>query len=231
MKNEKITLLEKKRLKLSVIILVIGMFFLITGVTLAIFSYSNTGQKIGIKPGTLTFTYLEGENSLNIVDDEYKTDEVAKVSDEYYQFAISANVTSPYAIKYYVYYTIDTLTEFDKSDIKMYLTKVDSENGSIASEKIVLGPTLASEIDSYDLTTFTVDNTQNNYVLDQGTFNFDESNKNITQTKYYRFRMWVNKDLSGSYLENNNEHSYSKPGGKFKIKINVIGMDGEIVTS
>lgn len=231
MKNEKVTFLEKKKLKLSVIILIIGMFFLITGVTLAIFSYSNTGKKIGIKPGTLIFTYLEGENSLNIVEEANKTDEVAKVSDEYYQFAISANVTSPYAIKYYVYYTIDTLTEFDKSDIKMYLTSVDSENGSVASEKIVLGPTLASEIDSYDLTTFTVDNTKNNYILDQGTFNFDESNKKITQTKYYRFRMWINKDLSGTYSESNNEHSYSKLGGKFKIKINVIGMDGEIVTS
>ena len=189
-----------------VLLSVLGVAILIVvvvGVSFAAFSYSKTGEKVNtITTGTITMSYSETTNGINLTNALPMTDGVGKAladTNQYFDFTVSANITGTTTINYAITATKEegdsTLPD---TAVKVYLTDMDGD-----ADDEILAPTKVSALQK---TTSDVSGAPNDqYKLTSGTFN-------TTTTKKYRLRMWVADDFSDL-----------NASGSYKLRVNVYG--------
>ena len=172
---------------LGIIILIIGVF----GVSYAAIYYSKLGEKVNnVSTGTLTMSYSENTNGINLTDANATSDSVGMAmsqENEYFDFTVSATMSGSTTVDYVIVGSKDTSSTLPDNAIKVYLTEVNGD-----SERQVVSPTKISELDSTDTISYVPDN---QYVLLQ-------SNFNKTTSCNYRLRMWIADDFNmtvGSY--------------------------------
>ena len=191
----------------QVLLSVLGVAILIVaviGVSFAAFSYSKTGEKVNtITTGTITMSYNENTNGINLVDALPMSDEQGKTlsgDNNTFDFTVEATIngSGTTTINYDVTATKESDSTLVDSAVKVYLTDITS-----GGDTEVLAPTKVSTLQK---TTSDVSGAPNDqYKLTSGTFN-------TTTTKKYRLRMWVADDYSSLGTS-----------GTYKLRVNVYG--------
>ena len=112
---------EKKGLKISIILTLIGVAALVTGITFAIYENTiNAGKSQVIKTGVVNFTLTESTNGLVLDNLQELTDYEGMAQEEYYEFTIKN--------------TGDTKTDYE---ISLVDKPNSSYTGTILNEKYI----------------------------------------------------------------------------------------------
>ena len=195
---------NSKQILLSVLCITI-LVIVVIGVSFAAFNYSRTGEKLNtITTGTITMSYSENTNGINLVDALPISDEQGKSltgTNNVFDFTVSATIqgSGNTTINYAITATRESDSTLDDSTIKVYLTNTDSNTDTqiLAPTKVSdLTVTGSSEISSAP---------SGQYKLTEGTFTTSASHK-------YRLRMWVADDFSDL-----------DASGSYKLRVNVYG--------
>ena len=193
---------NSKQLLLSVLgvaILVVA----VVGVSFAAFSYSKTGEKVNtITTGTISMTYTESENAINLTNALPMTDEVGKAlatQNQYFDFTVKADITGTTTINYAITATKEEGSTLPESGVKVYLTDMDGNADSqiLAPTKVsALSKTSGSEASGAP---------EGQYILKTDTFS-------ATSSHDFRLRMWIADD-----------YQVTGQAQTFKLKVNVYG--------
>ena len=112
---------EKKGIKISIILTLIGVVSLVTGITFAIYENTiNAGKSQVIKTGVVNFTLTESTNGLVLDNLQELTDYEGMAQEEYYEFTIKN--------------TGDTITDYE---ISLVDKPNSSYTGTILNEKYI----------------------------------------------------------------------------------------------
>ena len=192
----------------QVLLSVIGVAILVVavvGVSFAAFSYSRTGQQINtITTGTITMSYSEDTNGINLVDALPMSDEQGKVlagENNVFDFTVTATIngSGTTTINYDVTATKESNSTLVDSAVKVYLTDITSD-----ADTQVLAPTKVSTLTKTGNSEAS-SAPSDQYKLTSGTFT-------NTTTRKYRLRMWVADDYSSLGTS-----------GTYKLRVNVYG--------
>ena len=186
---------------LGVVILVVA----VVGVSFAAFSYSKTGEKVNtITTGTITMSYSEDTNGINLMDALPMSDEQGKAlagESNVFDFTVTATIngSGTTTINYDVTATKESDSTLVDSAVKVYLTNIDSN-----ADTQILAPTKVSTLTKTGNSEAS-GAPSNQYKLTSGTFT-------NTTTRKYRLRMWVADDYSSLGTS-----------GTYKLRVNVYG--------
>ena len=189
----------------QVLLSVLGVAILVVavvGVSFAAFSYSKEGEQVNtITTGTITMSYSENTNGINLTDAIPMTDEIGKsLNDEnqYFDFTVSATMGGNVIINYVITAIKEDGSTLPDNAVKVYLTNINGGN-----ESQVLVPTKLSDLQVTSL---------NKEGAPDGQFVLYNGNFNKTEARNYRLRMWVASD----YVLPDFSQTY-------KLRINVYG--------
>ena len=191
----------------EVLLSVLGVAILIVavvGVSFAAFQYSKTGEKVNtITTGTITMSYSETTNGINLTDALPISDDQGKAlagDNEIFDFTVNATIngSGTTTINYDITATKESDTTLADSAVKVYLTNTGS------SETQVLAPTKISELDQTGSSEVS-GAPSGQYKLASGTFT-------SSGTHNYRLRMWVASD-----------YAVTGSSGIYKLRVNVYG--------
>lgn len=190
----------------QVLLSVFGVAILVVavvGVSFAAFSYSKTGEQVNtITTGTITMSYSEDTNGINLIDALPMTDEQGKAlagENNVFEFTVGATITGTTTINYAVTATKESGSSLDDTAVKVYLTDITS-----GGDTQVLAPTKVSALQKTGNSEAS-GAPSNQYKLTSGTFT-------NTTTRKYRLRMWVADDYSSLGTS-----------GTYKLRVNVYG--------
>lgn len=193
---------------LGVAILVVA----VVGISFAAFSYSKAGEvKNTITTGTITMTYTEPTNGINLTNALPITDTAGKAltgNNNTFDFTVKTTIAGDTNINYVISAVKDAASDLKDEGVKVYLTSTSGE-----SETAVFEPKLVSQLDK------TVDGNAagapaGQYVLKTGTYE-------ATGTDNYRLRMWVDANY-GQHTDNANTTEFAAQH-KYILKVNVYG--------
>ena len=193
---------------LGVAILVVA----VVGISFAAFSYSKAGEVSNtLTTGTITMTYTEPTNGINLTDALPITDNAGKAlkgDGKTFDFTVGATIAGDTNINYVISAVKDAASDLPDTGVKVYLTSTSGEN-----ETAVFEPKLVSQLDT------TVDRNDagapaGQYVLKTGTYK-------ATGTDNYRLRMWVDSNY-GQHTDGNNTTEFAAQH-KYILKVNVYG--------
>ena len=201
--------MDKRKEKIIILGLILIMIIAVVGVSYAAFNYTDTGTKVNsITSGAITMTYSESDNVINMDGALPTTDETGTVrlkEGEYFDFTISSTITGNVNINYEISAKDITSSDrkIDGSNIKLYLTKIESDG----TEEALMSPE-----------TYNEESAANDYTgRPAGEMSLYTSSMNSSETNNYRLRMYVTE-----------EYNPQGDGGglEFSVKINVYGKDG-----
>ena len=190
----------------QVLLSVLGVAILVVavvGVSFAAFTYSKTGEKVNtITTGTITMSYSETTNGINLTNALPMTDAVGKAlkeENQYFDFTVNATISGTTTINYAVTATKEAGSTIPDAGVKVYLTNMDGD-----ADTQILAPTKVSEL---DVTSSDVSGAPDDqFLLTSDTFSSSNSHD-------YRLRMWVADD-------------YAAPATAqtYKLRVNVYGQ-------
>ena len=158
---------EKKGIKISIILTLIGVVSLVTGITFAIYENTiNAGKSQVIKTGIVNFTLTESTNGLVLDNLQELTDYEGMAQEEYYEFTIKN--------------TGDTKTDYE---ISLVDKPNSSYTGTILNEKYIKVGLLKNNSEE-----IIVNLKEVNRLIDKVTLDVDKSAN-------YKLRLWL--DLKG----------------------------------
>ena len=198
----------KKRENIIIIALLIIMVIAIIGVSYAAFRFSQTGNTANtITTGSITMTYTESSNTISINGALPTTDKTGMVrlnKGEYFDFTVSSEIVGDVNINYEISAKEVGEGTIDGSNIKLYLTKLNSDG---TEEGLMVPETYNEESSSNSYTGRPV----NEMSLYTSSMNSSESNN-------YRLRMYVDEGYNPQ----------GDGGGlTFSVQINVYGQAGD----
>ena len=190
----------------QVLLSVLGVAILVVavvGVSFAAFSYSKTGEKVNtITTGTITMSYSETTNGINLTNALPMSDGVGKAlseEEQYFDFTVSANITGTTTINYAITASKEAESTLPDTAVKVYLTDMDgtADTQILAPTKVSgLTPTTGSESSGTP---------SGQFILHTGTFD-------ATSSHDYRLRMWVADD-----------YQVTGSSATYKLRVNVYG--------
>ena len=190
----------------QVLLSVLGVAILVVavvGVSFAAFSYSKTGEKVNtITTGTITMSYSETTNGINLTNALPMSDGVGKAlseEEQYFDFTVSANITGTTTINYAITASKEEESTLPDTAVKVYLTDMDgtADTQILAPTKVSgLTPTTGSESSGTP---------SGQFILHTGTFD-------ATSSHDYRLRMWVADD-----------YQVTGASATYKLRVNVYG--------
>ena len=198
----------KTKKELVIIGLIIVMIITLIGVSYAAFNYSKTGTKLNsITTGSITMTYTETDNVININGALPTTDETGKVrlkEGEYFDFTVSSNISGDVNINYEISAKDVTGSDgkkIDGSNIKLYLTRLTDDG----EEELMIPETYNEESTSNSFTG-----------RPAGEMSLYTSSMSSSESNTYRLRMYVDED-----------YNPQGDGGnlQFSVQVNVYGRD------
>ena len=173
----------------------------VVGISFAAYTYETTGGDNSINTGTITMSYTEPENGINLVNALPVADSTAMGwQDDVFSFTVATNATGTVNIPYEISIQKTDGTLLD-NQVKVYLTK-----GTVGgTEQAVYGPKLMSELmvtgNKSTLRTGTQDNPVNAYKIYTETVSFTNGNA-TNATANYNLRIWV--DAAATVSQNQN---------------------------
>ena len=205
--------MNKKQMK-DILTIGVSVFMLVVviGISYSAFSYSGLGKKENkITTGAITMLYTESDNTISINNALPTTDNTGKTrknAGEYFDFTVKSSITGNTDINYEIAAKEETGNTFSGSNIKYYLTTVDS-NGK---ETEVMAPRTYYEEPSGNVYTGRPADMMSLY-----TGNL--KNQGDT-TINYRLRLWVDENYNP---QNDNG------GLTYKVKVSVYGQTSDTV--
>ena len=205
--------MTKEKIK-NILTITTSIFLLVVviGISYSAFSYSGLGKKENkITTGAITMLYTESNNTISISNALPTTDNTGKKrknAGEYFDFTVKSSITGNTDINYEIAAKEETGNTFSGSNIKYYLTTVDS-NGK---ETEVMAPRTYYEEPSGNVYTGRPADMMSLY-----TGNL--KNQGDT-TINYRLRLWVDENYNP---QNDNG------GLTYKVKVNVYGQTSDTV--
>ena len=165
---------EKKGIKISIILTLIGVAALVTGITFAIYENTiNAGKSQVIKTGIVNFTLTESTNGLVLDNLQELTDYEGMAQEEYYEFTIKN--------------TGDTKTDYE---ISLVDKPNSSYTGTILNEKYIKVGLLKNNSEE-----IIVNLKEVNRLIDKVTLDVDKSVN-------YKLRLWLDlKDITDEAKE------------------------------
>lgn len=195
---------SKKNSSRSLWLIILCIFILIIaviGISFAAVFYSKSGEKVNrISTGTMTMSYSENTNGINLTDAYPTNDEIGKALNEenqYFDFTVSASMGGNVVINYIITAIKEVDSTLPDNAVKVYLTDIGNGDSQI------LAPTKISDLSVTNGNQIGAPDGQ--YVLTTGNFN-------TTSSRNYRLRMWVASD----YVLPDFSQTY-------KLRINVYG--------
>ena len=185
---------------LGVAILVVA----VVGVSFAAFSYSRTGEKINqITTGTITMSYTDVTNGINISDALPMSDANGKLledENQYFDFTVSATISGTATINYAITASKESDSTLPDNAVKVYLTSAEDATDELVPTKVSeLTPIAASDVSGA---------LAGQFLLKRGTIS-------STSSTTYRLRMWIADDYAGA--------GGSITSQKYKLRVNVYG--------
>ncbi len=205
--------MTKEKIK-NILTITTSIFLLIVviGVSYAAFTYSGVGQKANtITTGAITMSYIESSNTISMNNALPTTDTTGKTrknTGEYFDFTVKSSIVGNTDINYEIAAKEETGNTFSGSNIKYYLTTIDS-NGK---ETEVMAPRTYYEEPSGNVYTGRPADMMSLYV--------GNLNQQGETTINYRLRIWVD--------ENYNPQN-DKGGLTYKVRVNVYGQTSDTV--
>ncbi len=199
----------KKKENIVIIVLLVLMLVAIIGVSFAAFNFSQQGNTPNkITTGSITMTYEESDNTISLNGALPTTDETGMVRlnpGEYFDFTVSSAITGDVNINYEISAREVGDGTIDGSNIKLYLTRLNSDG----IEEALMTPATYSE-----------ETTENTYTgRPSGEMSLYTSSMNSSESNNYRLRMYVDEG-----------YNPQGDGGNltFTVQINVYGRDRAI---
>ena len=188
------------------------MLIMVIGISYAAFTYSGLGKKENtITTGAISMSYIESTNTISVNNALPTTDNTGKTrtnSGEYFDFTVKSSIAGNTDINYEIAAKEETGNTFSGSNIKYYLTSVDS-NGN---ETEVMAPRTYYEEPSGNVYTGRPADMMSLYVGNL---------KNQGETTInYRLRIWVDE----AYNPQNDNG-----GLTYKVRVNVYGQTSDTV--
>ena len=187
----------------QVLISILGVAILvvaIVGISFAAFSYSKTGTVANtITTGTITMSYTEPTNGINLTDALPITDTAGKAltgNNNTFDFTVAATISGSTTINYAITAVKGDGSTVADSGVKVYLT--DQKDAQI------LAPTKVTAL-SKTASDNAAGAPAGQYVLKTGTYT-------AAKTEKYRLRMWVADDYAAPATSQ-----------KYILKVNVYG--------
>ena len=212
---------------MKLILILISLTVIITGIAYAFTDYILDGEKNDFTTGKINFVYTEDNNNITLNGYDMLDDYDGKILNEYFSFNIKVATTGKTKIGYYIYFTENENNTLPKEAVKIYLTKVNAETDAIENEIELFEPTTASNTKQIDRNTLEIKDGTKEYFIYSDEFDLNDNEL----THYYRFRMWVDNNYSLNelleYSDIDNGTKVTLDSKTFKIKINVVGYDGE----
>ena len=197
--------MNKERIK-DILTIGISVFMLVVviGISYAAFTYSGLGKKENkITTGAITMLYTESSNTITMNNALPTTDNTGKTrknAGEYFDFTVKSSITGNADINYEIAAKEEAGNTFSGSNIKYYLTTVDS-NGK---ETEVMAPRTYYEEPSGNVYT--------GRPADMMSLYTGNLNQQGDTTINYRLRIWVDENYNP---QNDNG------GLTYKVKVNV----------
>ena len=166
----------------QVLLSVLGVAILVVavvGVSFAAFSYTDTGTQVNtITTGSITMSYTEDTNGINITNAYPMSDEVGKTltnEEQFFVFTVEAKISGDVVANYEVSAEKEASSTLNNDEVKLYLEKKVNN-----SYQEVMAPKNFTPLkESTDLGTMA-----GAMLLDTGTLS-------KSSTVSYRLRMWV----------------------------------------
>ena len=192
----------KKKENIIIIVVLVVMVIAIIGVSYAAFNFSGLGSKVNsITTGSITMTYTETDNVINLEGALPTTDKTGKSLSDYFEFTVSSNIVGDVNINYDISAKKESGT-LDNQYIKLYLTRVTA-----SGEEELMTPETYNEETSSNSYTGRPANEMSLYT----------SSMNSSESNTYRLRMYVDESYNPQ----------GDGGGKtFSVRVNVYGQDG-----
>ena len=192
----------KNKKNILILGLILLMVIAIVGVSWAVFNYSALGTKVNtITTGSITMTYTESDNVINLEGALPTTDKTGKALSDYFEFTVSSSISGNVNINYEISAKKESGT-LDDQYIKLYLTRVTS-----SGEEELMTPETYNEETSSNTYTGRPANEMSLYT----------SSMNSSESNTYRLRMYVDESYNPQ----------GDGGGKtFSVRVNVYGQDG-----
>ena len=185
-----------------IILCIIILVLAVIGVSYAAVFYSKTGEKINrVTTGTMTMSYSETTNGINLTNAYPTADDVGKVlndENQYFDFTVSATMGVNVIIDYVITAIKEPESTLPDNAVKVYLTNVTS-----GTEHQELAPTKISDLQV---------TSSNNTGAPDGQFVLLNSNFNKTDSHNYRLRMWIA-----------NDYVLPDVAQTYKLRVNVYG--------
>ncbi len=186
------------------------MIVAVVGISFAAFTYTKEGDTTNtISTGTVTMTYTEGQNGIEIQNAIPMSEEDGKQltgDKNVFDFTVSATITGKTTIDYEVVAKKGEGCTIEDKDIRLYLEESDNQGTDyhqVFEPKKFTGSESESELGAEEGT----------MQLVTGSFtNSNENGDQVILTKYYRLKMWVDKD-----------YVLSDVSKTYKVTVNVYG--------
>lgn len=176
----------------------------VAGISYAIFTFSKAGVKDNIiKSGSISMQFIESNNVINITNALPTSDNIGRISNDYFDFSVNGTIVGNRTIFYEVRAKqLSVENQIESHKIKLYLEKKSS------SQFIsVLEPTNFNITNTTNINNEAID--LNSMLLYSG--NFTTQNKKRDKfSDNFRLRMWIDENSSIENIKKN-----------FKIRINV----------
>ena len=199
----------------QILLSVLGVAILIVavvGISFAAFSFSKEGTKANtITTGTITMSYTEPTNGINLTDALPITDEAGKAlkgDGKTFDFTVGATIAGDTNINYVISAVKDAASDLPDLGVKVYLTATTGE-----TETAVFEPKLVSQLDK-TVAGNAAGAPADQYILKTG-------NYTATGTDNYRLRMWVDSNY-GQKTDGANTTEFAAQH-KYILKVNVYG--------
>ena len=203
--------MKNRKIILSIIAIVTILVITIV-VSYAAFTYSGVGQKANtITTGAITMSYIESSNTISMNNALPTTDTTGKTrknTGEYFDFTVKSSIVGNTDINYEIAAKEESGNTFSGSNIKYYLTTIDS-NGK---ETEVMAPRTYYEEPSGNVYTGRPADMMSLYV--------GNLNQQGETTINYRLRIWVDENYNP---QNDNG------GLTYKVRVNVYGQTSDTV--
>lgn len=182
----------------QVLLSVLGVAILVVavvGVSFAAFNYTDSGTQVNtISTGSITMSYSEDTNGINLKNALPMTDEQGKAltgENNVFDFTITASVTGDATINYAIIAAPEdsnSSTFVTDDTVKVYLT----DTKDAATGKTTSGPAILSSLPASSTVSATTGapNTADDYVLADGTYT------GTSNSDSYRLRMWIADDAN-----------------------------------
>lgn len=177
----------------QILLSVLGVAILIVavvGISFAAFTYSKAGQTTNtITTGTISMSYNEAENGISIENAIPMTEEQGKAltgEGNLFDFSVTATITGSTTINYEVVAAKQDGSDVPDENIRLYLEKSSTEGSGYTAVAAPAAFKAISETEGTD----DLGAPNNTMLLHASSFT-GKSTEAVTNTEYYRLRMWV----------------------------------------